>query len=224
AQPTRDRALPLHDVPRAVEAATRATRAGTAGSRGDPALPRHRQRGTTRRAHGPRDRRLSGARRHDRVAVDGLGQPRPGGARPSRALRHRDRTRGAASHLRRWPTLLPRREPRARGDAGGAGRPRRADAGRTLRGRAHLAPAPGPLRADPAPAGSRRDRRVSGLLHPEPSDAQLAAIAAHSPDGPIVALNLNRYRARAAYPPGTPDADVSGREAYMRYGIVAFQA
>lgn len=43
-------------------------------------------------------------------------------------------------------------------------------------------------------------------------------------DGPIVALNLNRYRDRAAYPAGTPDADVSGREAYARYGIVAFQA
>jgi len=65
---------------------------------------------------------------------------------------------------------------------------------------------------------------VSNPLHPEPIGAQLAAIAAHTPDGPIVALNLNRYRARAAYPPGTPDADVSGREAYMRYGIVALQA
>jgi uncharacterized protein (DUF1330 family) len=61
-------------------------------------------------------------------------------------------------------------------------------------------------------------------VHPEPTPAQLAAIAAHQPDGPIVALNLNRYRARAAYPPGTPDADVSGREAYGRYGLVALQA
>lgn len=61
--------------------------------------------------------------------------------------------------------------------------------------------------------------------HPnEPSPEQLAALAAHDPDGPIVALNLNRYRERAAYPPGTPDADVSGREAYLRYGIVALQA
>ena len=60
--------------------------------------------------------------------------------------------------------------------------------------------------------------------HPEPTDAQLAAIAAHRPDGPIVCLNLNRYRARAAYPAGTPDADVSGQEAYLRYGMVAVQA
>lgn len=58
----------------------------------------------------------------------------------------------------------------------------------------------------------------------EPRPEQLAELAAHRPDGPIVALNLNRYHARAAYPPGTPDADVSGREAYMRYGIVALQA
>lgn len=60
--------------------------------------------------------------------------------------------------------------------------------------------------------------------HPEPTPAQLAAIAAYRPDGPIVALNLNRYRARASYPPGTPDAGVSGREAYARYGLVALQA
>lgn len=65
---------------------------------------------------------------------------------------------------------------------------------------------------------------MSDPRHPEPTDAQLAAIAAHRPDGPIVCLNLNRYRARAAYPAGTPDADVSGREAYLRYGMVAFQA
>lgn len=62
------------------------------------------------------------------------------------------------------------------------------------------------------------------LARIEPSDAQLAELASHRPDGPIVALNLNRYRERAAYPPGTPDADVSGREAYLRYGIVALQA
>lgn len=61
-------------------------------------------------------------------------------------------------------------------------------------------------------------------LHAEPSDAQLAAIAAHRPDGPIVALNLNRYRERAQYPPGTPDAGVPGRAAYARYGVVALQA
>ena len=60
--------------------------------------------------------------------------------------------------------------------------------------------------------------------HAEPSDAQRAALQGSPDESPIVALNLNRYRARAAYPPGTPHADVSGREAYLRYGVVAFRA
>ena len=58
----------------------------------------------------------------------------------------------------------------------------------------------------------------------EPGPEQLAALATYRPDGSIVALNLNRYRDHAAYPPGTPDGDVSGREAYMRYGMVALRA
>ena len=65
---------------------------------------------------------------------------------------------------------------------------------------------------------------MADTRHAEPSPEQLAAIAAYRPDGPFVALNLNRYRDRAAYPAGTPDADVSGREAYMRYGMVALAA
>jgi len=60
--------------------------------------------------------------------------------------------------------------------------------------------------------------------HCEPGATQLGAIAAYRPDGPFVALNLNRYRERASYLPGTPDADVSGREAYLRYGAVAWAA
>lgn len=61
-------------------------------------------------------------------------------------------------------------------------------------------------------------------LHIEPTDATLSALGACREDGPFVALNLNRYRKRAVYPPGTPDADVSGLEAYMRYGVVAYGA
>jgi hypothetical protein len=61
-------------------------------------------------------------------------------------------------------------------------------------------------------------------VYQEPSAEQLAAVAAYRPDGPFVALNLNRYRERAAYPPGTPDGDVSGRAAYLRYGAVALAA
>jgi uncharacterized protein (DUF1330 family) len=54
--------------------------------------------------------------------------------------------------------------------------------------------------------------------------AEVAAIAGSPSDGPVVMLNLNRYRDRADYtgdPPGGETSDVSGREAYMRYGAVA---
>jgi uncharacterized protein (DUF1330 family) len=60
-----------------------------------------------------------------------------------------------------------------------------------------------------------------------PDAEQLAAIgelAGGAGDGPVIMLNLNRYRARAAYqaePPGGLDPDVTGREAYERYGEVA---
>lgn len=62
-----------------------------------------------------------------------------------------------------------------------------------------------------------------------PSREQLAAIGAladSDADGPLVMLNLNRYRERAAYegdPPGGGSPDVSGREAYGRYGEVALK-
>lgn len=65
---------------------------------------------------------------------------------------------------------------------------------------------------------------MSDSLHIEPTDEFLDTLRARTDDGPIVALNLNRYRERAAYPAGTPKADVSGRHAYGRYGYVAFQA
>ena len=62
--------------------------------------------------------------------------------------------------------------------------------------------------------------------HVTPTDERLARTAAIGVEdpSPVVMLNLNRYRDRAAYPDGTADADVSGREAYLRYGIVAFAA
>ncbi|MGZ6952573.1 MAG: hypothetical protein ACXVJX_10750 [Acidimicrobiia bacterium] len=62
--------------------------------------------------------------------------------------------------------------------------------------------------------------------HVTPTDDRLAATAAIGADdpSPVVMLNLNRYRERALYPPGTPNADVSGREAYLRYGAVAYAA
>jgi hypothetical protein len=61
----------------------------------------------------------------------------------------------------------------------------------------------------------------------EPDPVQLAEVGARAGgggDGPVVMLNLNRYRERAAYdgnPPGGGSSEVSGREAYARYGAVA---
>lgn len=60
--------------------------------------------------------------------------------------------------------------------------------------------------------------------HSDPGEELLTSLAARKDDGPLVALNLNRYRKRAEYPPGTPDAGVSGRAAYTRYGMVAVAA
>ena len=54
--------------------------------------------------------------------------------------------------------------------------------------------------------------------------ASLQAIAGSDADGPLVMLNLNSYRDRAAYTgdvPGGESPDVTGREAYERYGRVA---
>ena len=62
-----------------------------------------------------------------------------------------------------------------------------------------------------------------------PSDEQLAAVravAGSEADGPLVMLNLNRYRERAVYagePPGGGSPDVSGHEAYARYGATALK-
>ena len=52
----------------------------------------------------------------------------------------------------------------------------------------------------------------------------MTAIANGDRDGPLVMLNLNRYRERAAYEgevPGGATAEVPGEEAYLRYGVVA---
>lgn len=60
----------------------------------------------------------------------------------------------------------------------------------------------------------------------EQQEREVHAVAGTDADGPCVMLNLNRYRERAAYDgpvPGGLDPDVSGLEAYVRYGIVAQQ-
>jgi uncharacterized protein (DUF1330 family) len=54
--------------------------------------------------------------------------------------------------------------------------------------------------------------------------AEVAGLAGGKRDGPVVMLNLNRYRERAEYEgdvPGGVSAEVSGRDAYNRYGEVA---
>jgi uncharacterized protein (DUF1330 family) len=59
----------------------------------------------------------------------------------------------------------------------------------------------------------------------EPDQAQMSEIAAaaRDDDSPVVMLNLNRYRDRAAYDGGA-DPELTGREAYARYGEAALEA
>ena len=60
--------------------------------------------------------------------------------------------------------------------------------------------------------------------HIDPTADQLTAFAGADLTTPIVMLNLNRYRDRAVYETPGPDDDLSGREAYLRYGEVALRA
>jgi uncharacterized protein (DUF1330 family) len=60
----------------------------------------------------------------------------------------------------------------------------------------------------------------------QPDEAQFQTLARRAGDdtSPKVMLNLNRYRQTARYeaaPPGGLDPEVSGHEAYLRYGAVA---
>lgn len=50
----------------------------------------------------------------------------------------------------------------------------------------------------------------------KPSDEALARLAEPGPEGPIVMLNLLKFKDRADYDDGS-DADLSGRQAYARY-------
>lgn len=56
-----------------------------------------------------------------------------------------------------------------------------------------------------------------------PSDpTRIAAMQEAGPEGPIVMVNLLKFRERAQYPDGR-DAHLSGREAYARYGEAVFE-
>jgi uncharacterized protein (DUF1330 family) len=58
-----------------------------------------------------------------------------------------------------------------------------------------------------------------------PTPAQMQAMMEKGPEGPIIMVNLLKYRERAAYEAARAEAkeDLSGREAYQRYGAAAFQ-
>jgi len=56
-----------------------------------------------------------------------------------------------------------------------------------------------------------------------PADPKrIAAMQEAGPGGPIIMINLLKFRARARYPDGR-DAQLSGREAYLRYAAAVFE-
>jgi uncharacterized protein (DUF1330 family) len=61
-----------------------------------------------------------------------------------------------------------------------------------------------------------------GSLEPTPERLERFMTAADDP-GPIVMVNLLRYRAQAEYPPGMGATPCSGREAYSRYAEIALR-
>lgn len=51
----------------------------------------------------------------------------------------------------------------------------------------------------------------------DPSADQVRALRDDGPDGPVVMVNLLKFRARAEYPDGSGEAPCAGAEAYRRY-------
>lgn len=58
--------------------------------------------------------------------------------------------------------------------------------------------------------------KVENQLHPSPEQAM--AFFSAPEDGPFVMINLLKFKDKAEYADGT-DADLSGRDAYLRYGM-----
>jgi uncharacterized protein (DUF1330 family) len=58
-----------------------------------------------------------------------------------------------------------------------------------------------------------------------PTPKQIQTMAEKGPEGPLVMVNLLKYRKTAAYEAGRAEAkeNLSGRDAYQRYGMVALQ-
>ncbi|CAN0509780.1 unnamed protein product, partial [Discosporangium mesarthrocarpum] len=62
-----------------------------------------------------------------------------------------------------------------------------------------------------------------------PNEEQVASLQSLPDDQPLAALNLFQFNDKAQYQPddpeyGTPEAEVSGRDAYARYGATAGQS
>ncbi len=62
-----------------------------------------------------------------------------------------------------------------------------------------------------------------------PTEAQLATLMSLPPQAPVAALNLFRFNDRAQYQPQDPeynteDGNVTGEQAYARYGAIAGQS
>lgn len=58
--------------------------------------------------------------------------------------------------------------------------------------------------------------KVINQVHPIPAQAQ--AFCNDPDDSPFVMINLLKFKDQAEYPDGS-DAQLSGREAYLRYGM-----
>jgi len=61
---------------------------------------------------------------------------------------------------------------------------------------------------------------------PDPNESQIAKLQALPAHEPVAALNLFKFLDHASYKPedpehGTPEADITGREAYAKYAAIA---
>jgi uncharacterized protein (DUF1330 family) len=67
-----------------------------------------------------------------------------------------------------------------------------------------------------------QERPMSTIV---PTPQQIRRLIEKGPDGPIVMVNLLKYKANASYGSDRPEAkeSLSGLEAYRRYGVVALQ-
>ena len=68
---------------------------------------------------------------------------------------------------------------------------------------------------------------MTAAIEPTPEQLQRFLTGMQPDDAPFVMVNLNRYRERAAYPADAAidePTDVSGHEAYQRYGALAVKA